>query len=240
MIHDEDLFTLLHADTEESWTSTLLSLAQACGFEQVLFAIVPSNKMNLESAYLHSTYPTKWRQFYDSEKLFRIDPTVTHCLDRVTPLIWTSANFVTELQRQFYEEATSYGLVSGVALPIHGARGEIGILSFATGGNSKAAFLQEARVCLPQMALLRDIAQESALRFMVSPGCGEEIRLTKRELECLKWTMIGKTSWEIGTILSTSEATVNFHMANIRRKFNVITRRQAVVKAISLGLLIPE
>jgi LuxR family quorum-sensing transcriptional regulator LasR len=29
-------------------------------------------------------------------------------------------------------------------------------------------------------------------------------------------------------------------MANVRQKFNVNTRQQAVVKAISLGLIIPE
>ena len=65
-------------------------------------------------------------------------------------------------------------------------------------------------------------------------------RLTKRELEVLQWVMAGKSSWEIARITSCSEATVNFHLANVRQKFDVNTRQQAVVKAIALGMLIPE
>lgn len=62
-------------------------------------------------------------------------------------------------------------------------------------------------------------------------------RLTARELECLQWSAIGKSSWEISTILNISESAVNFHMANIRSKFDVTSRRQAVVQAIRFGLI---
>jgi diguanylate cyclase (GGDEF)-like protein len=64
-------------------------------------------------------------------------------------------------------------------------------------------------------------------------------RLTARELECLQWSAIGKSSWEISTILCISESAVNFHMANIRSKFDVSSRRQAVVQAIRFGLIRP-
>lgn len=62
-------------------------------------------------------------------------------------------------------------------------------------------------------------------------------RLTARELECLQWSAIGKSSWEISSILNISESAINFHMANIRSKFNVSSRRQAVAQAIRFGLI---
>jgi diguanylate cyclase (GGDEF)-like protein len=62
-------------------------------------------------------------------------------------------------------------------------------------------------------------------------------RLTPRELECLQWSAIGKSSWEISGILAISESAVNFHMANIRSKFGVNSRRQAVAQAIQYGLI---
>jgi len=40
-------------------------------------------------------------------------------------------------------------------------------------------------------------------------------------------------------LLNCSEATVNFHFSNIRRKFNTNSRQQAVVKAIHMGLINP-
>lgn len=64
-------------------------------------------------------------------------------------------------------------------------------------------------------------------------------RLTPRELECLQWCALGKTTWEIGQLLDISEAAVNFHMTNIRTKCGVTSRRQAATKAIQLGLIRP-
>ncbi|WP_395004658.1 helix-turn-helix transcriptional regulator [Undibacterium sp.] len=37
----------------------------------------------------------------------------------------------------------------------------------------------------------------------------KKIKLTASELECLKWVIVGKFSWEISRILSRSAATVN-------------------------------
>ena len=72
-------------------------------------------------------------------------------------------------------------------------------------------------------------------------GAGtERPRLTKRELEVLNWVMVGKSSWEISKITNCSEATVNFHIGNVRQKFGVSTRQQALVKAIGMGILTPE
>ncbi len=61
--------------------------------------------------------------------------------------------------------------------------------------------------------------------------------LTLRERECLTLSRNGKTSAEIGQALSISERTANFHMANVRQKLGVRSRRDAVRKALSLGLI---
>lgn len=45
------------------------------------------------------------------------------------------------------------------------------------------------------------------------------------------------TSWEIGVILGCSEATVNFHFANIRSKYGVGSRAAAFQLAHAQGLL---
>ncbi|HEK1690946.1 Transcriptional activator protein LasR [compost metagenome] len=63
------------------------------------------------------------------------------------------------------------------------------------------------------------------------------IRLTPREQQVLLWCAYGKSSWEIGRILQCQESTVNFHVSNILRKFDVSTRVAAVIKAIRYGML---
>ena len=61
--------------------------------------------------------------------------------------------------------------------------------------------------------------------------------LTSRELEILKWIKEGKSSWDIGRLLSISERTVKFHVSNLFTKLDVSSRAQAVARAVRLGLL---
>nr|WP_314532810.1 LuxR family transcriptional regulator [uncultured Pseudomonas sp.] len=63
------------------------------------------------------------------------------------------------------------------------------------------------------------------------------ITLTTREKEVLQWSAAGKSSWEIGRIFNCTEAGVNYHFSNIRRKFGVSSRGAAVLKALALGLI---
>jgi DNA-binding CsgD family transcriptional regulator len=63
------------------------------------------------------------------------------------------------------------------------------------------------------------------------------VKLTKRELECMKWASEGKTSWEISQILNISERTVNFHIANYIEKTGSINRQQAIAKCLLQGHL---
>lgn len=61
-------------------------------------------------------------------------------------------------------------------------------------------------------------------------------KLSAREQEILKWCAMGKSSWEIGQILNCTEAGVNYHFCNIRRKFGVSSRWLALVKALEMGI----
>lgn len=61
--------------------------------------------------------------------------------------------------------------------------------------------------------------------------------LTTRELTCLRWASVGKTSWEMGVILGISERTINFHVHNACRKLGVHSRQAAITTAFQLGLL---
>lgn len=65
------------------------------------------------------------------------------------------------------------------------------------------------------------------------------VSLSEREIESLAWAARGKTSEDIASILGLSKRTVDFHIDNARAKLNVATRTQAVLRAVSLGLIAP-
>ena len=61
--------------------------------------------------------------------------------------------------------------------------------------------------------------------------------LTPRERECLAWTSVGKTAWEIGSILGISEHTAVAHLNGAVRKLRAASRAQAVAEALRRGLI---
>jgi DNA-binding response OmpR family regulator len=65
----------------------------------------------------------------------------------------------------------------------------------------------------------------------------KQVHLRAREVETLTWAARGKTFEEIGTILSLSKRTVEFHLDNARRKLGVATRTQALIKAATGNLI---
>lgn len=62
-------------------------------------------------------------------------------------------------------------------------------------------------------------------------------KITGRETEVLQWMHMGKTNWEISTILNVSPLTIKNHVQNILRKLDVQNRGQAAIKASKLGLV---
>jgi DNA-binding CsgD family transcriptional regulator len=62
-------------------------------------------------------------------------------------------------------------------------------------------------------------------------------RLTRREIQCLKWAAAGKTDQEIGELVHISAPTVRFHINNASRKLHVTGRSQAVRRAATLGYI---
>jgi DNA-binding CsgD family transcriptional regulator len=64
-----------------------------------------------------------------------------------------------------------------------------------------------------------------------------EVHLTPRELELLRWSRCGKTAWESGNILGISQATAQFHLKNATHKLGVASKQQAVLRALELRLI---
>lgn len=233
---------LLCYGTVEGWRNRIFKLGCDLGYEQTRLAILPdpTSPMEAEYAFQHSNYSSGWLNKYTADKMHHIDPTFSHCLNKSIPQVWSPEIFAAGKPKEMYEEACGYGIRSGVTLPIHGARGELGIVCFVSDVKPGQHFQREATHHIPELSCFRDFIFESSLQFIKHPCLTKNnVQITHRELECIKWGALGKSSWEIGDLLNCSEATVNFHFCNIRRKFNTKTRQQAIVRAINLGMVYP-
>jgi len=239
MVRRTGLKELLEANTREEWANTLFALSSACGFNQALCGILPNKQMPLENAFFCSNCSAQWQKIYAPEKSHHFEPIVTHCLRSSTPIVWSPVAVRKKSHRNTFDDTVEHNIYAGITFPIHGPNGEFGVISFVTEIDSEQEFKLHIDRSLADLSLLRDYVFESSLKFLQPELQKDRPCLTKREVECLRWVMEGKSSWEISSILNCSEATVNFHITNVREKFHVRTRQQAVVKAIHQGILMP-
>ena len=81
------------------------------------------------------------------------------------------------------------------------------------------------------------LAQKLIARLAGKPEKDLVEPLTERELQVLSLTGKGFTNKAIGVQLKISDRTVQNHLANIFQKLNAESRTEAVMRAVSLGLI---
>ncbi len=84
------------------------------------------------------------------------------------------------------------------------------------------------------------LAQRLIARLAEQPAAGLVEPLTGRELEILTLAGKGLTNKAIGASLHISDRTVQNHLAHIFQKLQAASRTEAVMRAVSLGLLPPD
>jgi DNA-binding CsgD family transcriptional regulator len=231
----EDLQGLLAATSLTEVSRLLRRHAGELGFEWFVFALELRDGPPEARLALVSGYPEPWIEHYFRENLLTQDPVMGHCRTHVVPLAWDALPPAQQSGRVM-NDAKDFGLVTGATAPLHGVRGELGVLSVATSTGPRSA-PERVRHALPELASLACYTHESLLGLRGRERSSHASTLTARERECLLWVAEGKTSWEIGVILGTSERTVNFHVRNASIKLGVTSRQHAVARALMLGIL---
>jgi DNA-binding CsgD family transcriptional regulator len=108
-------------------------------------------------------------------------------------------------------------------------RGETAFLEIASA--NKRAATQDQEIMRRECRILANYFHGHVLR-MHGYDAEQELLISARELDCLKWTAVGKTALEASIILGISERTVRFHLNAAREKLDCVTTTQAVAKAI--------
>ena len=127
---------------------------------------------------------------------------------------------------------------AAIVVPVHLPFGQIGAVSFNPVDRSRMDLSEDYLAYGDAYGLYARTFISSYVHAMGSiqrlpPGS----RLSKREVECLRWAAIGKTDLEISMIMSRSRATVRFHIHNASVKLDAVNRSQTVFKAAQLGYI---
>jgi DNA-binding CsgD family transcriptional regulator len=180
-----------------------------------------------------------WEAHYISNGFARLDPGAAAAATTTEPFFRSDLQArgqVSPAQNRVIEESRSFGIEDSFFAPQHHLDGTIGAVVLTARepvdksdrGRTAAHFL-----AVHYAQLVR--------RFMPAErprsSCGDQIVLSRRQLECLKWVREGKSSSEIADILGVGRKTVDEYVGGSCLRLGVRTRVQAVARAMTLGML---
>lgn len=246
---------LLKQDSYENLTKIFSSQAGTLGFKNFFYSdltaetndnvfyaderpIVPIE--DLAAKGIITTYPADWMLHYQKVNHMPRDPVIARAVSSPLPVMWKRLSTSID---PVMDEARQHGLASGVTVTVGGKRGFGGALLSLTSDRPPETTIEMAgrhESYMAGQALLLALHLHEALdNLPSSKSIKTRVLLTTREKDCLQWSAMGKTSWEMAKILNISERTANFHIGNAMHKLGVATRHQAVARAISQRLICP-
>lgn len=228
---------VLQARSREEFRDEIVRFTQQLGFETVSAVTMIEHGLGRNDLVMVDNTPVNYVEPYFDASDGRRDPVLQHCKRQTVPIIWNQDTYVENGAGDLWESQAQFGYRTGIAMALHLPEGK----HFMLGVDRDQALpvnRNELQRLVADLQLFAVHAQEAAMRLLVPAALRpEQPGLTPRELEALRWTMEGKTAWEVGAVLGISERTTVLHISNAMHKLGCVNKHQAVVKAMRLGLI---
>jgi DNA-binding CsgD family transcriptional regulator len=228
---------VLEATNRVEFTDAIVRFTQQLGFATVSAMTVVDHSIGESQFITVDNTPRGYIEYFKDFEGGRKDPVMQHCRKQSVPIVWDQSTYVGGGLGDLWEEQARFGYRYGVALALHLPEGR----HFFLGVDRDVPLPRdrgELTRIVADLQLFAVHAQDSALRILLPETLRpERPALTPRELESLRWTMDGKTAWEVGAIMGISERTAVHHVNNAMHKLGCTTKHQAVLKALRLGLI---
>ena len=228
---------VLKAQSREDFREHVVRFSQRLGFETVSAMAVIDRAPGRSDFIAIDNTPPAYVEAYGNPSFYRRDPVMQHCRRQTVPIIWNQQTYVSRDAGDLWEQQAHFGYRTGIAMALHMPEGRHFILGVDRDRDLPGDADELQRV-VADLQLFAVVAQDAAMRLLV-PAAQQPERpaLTPRELEALRWTMEGKTAWEVGAVMGITERTANLHVNSAAHKLGCANKHQAVLKALRLGLI---
>ncbi len=229
--------SVLQAASRDDLRGEVLRFTQSLGFNTMSAVLVVDYAVGKSEFMAIDNAPQGYAMAINDVSSMQRDPVMQHCRRQTMPIIWDQSTYTKCGMGELWEEQARFGYHTGVCLAMHLPDGRHFVLGVDRDQPLPGDHL-ELRRLVADLQLFAVYAQDAAQRVMSpSERTVEMPALTPRELEALRWTMEGKTAWELGTILGITERTAVLHVNNATHKLDCTSKHQAVLKALRLGLI---
>lgn len=230
--------SVLEARSRDEFRGEVIRFAQELGFDTVAATAIQDQTLGAAHFECVDNIPQSFLDRFENMAIWHVDPVAQHCKRSSVPIVWDQSTYAGFGLGDQWEEQAAFGFATGIAVALHMPEGR----HFLLGVDRKSALPKDSSLItriVADLQLFAVHAQEAAWRLLMPTDFAQPLtaHLTPRELECLRWTMEGKTAWEAGTILGISERTAVLHINNAMHKLDCSSKHQAVLKALRLGLI---
>ena len=232
-----DFTSVMQAGDRDHLLSEIVRFTQKLGFETVSATTVIDHMLGEAEFITLDNTPPDYRDTFVSMGSARDDPVMQHCKRQSVPIIWNQATYTTAGQGDKWEAQARFGYHAGIAMALHMPEGRHFMLGVDRDQPLPSNPGELTRI-VADLQLFAVHAQDAAQRLLLPRSIDPNVpSLTPRELECLRWTMEGKTAWEVGGIVGITERTAGLHINNATHKLGCANKHQAVLKALRTGLI---
>jgi DNA-binding CsgD family transcriptional regulator len=236
--HERRCLEVLHATSVRDFTRQIVSFTQDLGFETVGAMVVTRHSPTLTEFQTVTNAPAAFlNEFHDQEHA-RLDPVNKHCAHFSSPIVWDRSTYASSDTERLWELQEPFGYRSGMAVAMHLRRGR----HFMFGANWKrdrCGAVRNFKSIAEDLLSFAEHAQAAAFELCQPVRFDTEtpFSLTARELETLRWSMDGLTSWEVADRMSISERHATLLVRLAIEKLGCSSKYEASLRAIRLGLI---
>jgi len=221
--------------SENAFTLALERLTTAFGYSHYFLLRAPAmDDATLTDLMVATSMPPAFIEDFDAADMLAVSPVLQRIRESVMPQTWHARKQYTFADITMPESLANlleaYHVPAGISCPVHCGDGQRLILTLAgIRGNLAQSEINELYMLVLQAT--------DAYNYLKTVAKTLPHPLSAREIEVVRWTAQGKTSIEIGQILSLSDHTINAYMNNAMKKLNCVNRTQLVAKSIRLKLI---
>lgn len=225
--------------SEQEFLASLVSTAELMGFSRVSALVIKGSLHDEAPAGAAvSNAPGSYAEASRDLPSAQRDPLLEKITSSRIPAMYSEKTYLDAGAMDLYETQAPYEYKNGLAVGIQ-ITDNVRFLFGVDREERLPTDEGQLESLISSFNLFATHACEGATTVIVPELKRKSNPLSNRELEIMKWTLIGKSAWEISVILGISEQTVRFHTKNVISKLHVGNRMQAAVKCVKDSLISP-
>ncbi|HYS84564.1 MAG TPA: autoinducer binding domain-containing protein [Bradyrhizobium sp.] len=222
-------------ETEADVEAAARQIVEYFGLHWFVFSALVRSGEHEHYRYLVGCEPD-WCYLYNQHKWYAIDPFIDYALNNTSPVLASDIPLNTPGQERLMAEAAEHGFRSGIVVPAHSRSAtRIGILYLGTseGPEHARASVHKHRSLMRAFGLEMLEWWDAKLR---ESGL-EDLDFDPLDVDLLTKAQEHATSAEAARELGVTLSRVRARYERITRKLEAHNKRNAVEKAVSLGLI---